>query len=68
MDRIIAALLLVGWATGGLVGEREPVTPAAPKEPLKRYTTPTAPNVPPKRYTICPIAGPCWEVVGTPIR
>src|SRR5215470_1864751 len=32
MDRLIAALLLLGWATGGLVGERKPkpVTPAPP--------------------------------------
>jgi len=34
MDRIIAALLLVGWATGGLVGERKP-KPFPPTPPAK---------------------------------
>jgi hypothetical protein len=37
--------------------ERAPISPAPPKEPL-----------PLKRYTICGIGGPCWEVVGRPLR
>jgi len=41
MDRLIAALLLVGWATGGLVGERKPKPVAlAPPTKVERASVP----------------------------
>ena len=46
MDRLIAALLLVGWATGGLVGERKPkpVTLAPPTK-VERTSVPAGAEV-----------------------
>jgi hypothetical protein len=48
MDRIIAALLLVGWATGGLVGERKPkpVTLPAPATKVERASVPAGAEAP----------------------
>jgi hypothetical protein len=48
MDRIIAALLMFGWATGGLEGERKPrpVTLPAPATKVERASFPREPKLP----------------------
>jgi hypothetical protein len=52
---VVVALLLVAGATGWPLSGHKTISPAPHQEP-------------PKRYAICGIAGPCWVVVGTPIR
>jgi len=77
----LAVLSLWPLAFGTHIQTRTPVSKPVAKVPnenlgatpsrkpfTERVPISQPPPTEPRRYTICPIAGECWEAVGTPRR